>query len=77
DAVKRVQPPLVQGKRMKLYYATQVGTRPVRLRMFVNDPKRVTDSYRSFLINQLRKAAGLEGAPIVLEFRSSHERKSG
>jgi GTP-binding protein len=72
DATKRVQPPLVQGKRMKIYYATQTGTRPIRLRLFVNDPARSTASYRSFLVNQLRTAVGLEGAPVVLEFRSSH-----
>jgi GTP-binding protein len=72
DAVKRVQPPMVAGKRMKFYYATQVGTRPVRLRMFVNEPERCTTAYRLFLSNQLRQACGLEGAPLVMEFRSSH-----
>jgi GTP-binding protein len=72
DAAKRVQAPTVQGKRLKFYYATQVGQRPVRLRLYVNDPDRCTTSYRLYLLGQMRKALGLEGAPLVLEFRSSH-----
>lgn len=74
DAVKRVQPPMVSGRRMKLYYATQVGTRPLRLRLFVNDPELCAPAYRAFLLARLREAVGLEGAPVVLEFKSSHER---
>ena len=72
---ERVQPPMVQGRRMKFYYATQTGTKPVRFRLFVNDTVKLTDAYRLYLINQLRQAFGLEGAPIVLNFASSHETK--
>ena len=72
---ERVQPPMVQGRRMKFYYATQTGTKPVRFRLFVNDTVKLTDAYRLYLINQLRQAFGLEGAPIVLNFASSHEAK--
>ena len=73
DAFDRVQPPDIHGHRLKFYYATQTGVRPVRLRVFVNDPKRAPPSYRSYLLNSLRKTFGLEGAPIILDFRSSHE----
>ena len=38
DAFARVQPPLVHGRRLKLYYGAETGTRPVRVRLFVNDP---------------------------------------
>jgi GTPase len=75
DAFERVQPPLIQGRRLKLYYTTQVSERPIRIALFVNDPKRVTDSYRAFLIGALRRAFGLEGAPVKLFFRSSHAEK--
>ncbi len=68
DATDRVQPPLVHGRRLKLYYATQIGIRPVALRCFVNDPRLLTDVYRHFLLNSLRKKFGLEGAPVVLQF---------
>ncbi|MFH0953205.1 MAG: ribosome biogenesis GTPase Der [Verrucomicrobiota bacterium] len=73
DAFDRVQPPLVQGRRLKLYYATQTGTQPVRVRLFVNDPQRASPSYRSYLVGCVRGVFGLEGAPVVLDFRSSHE----
>ena len=72
-ATERLQSPMVQGHRMKIYYATQTGERPIRIRLFVNDPKRMNNSYRLFLIRQIREAFGMEGAPIVLDFKTSHD----
>jgi GTP-binding protein len=66
DAYARVQPPMIQGKRLKIFYATQVGTSPIRVRLFVNDPRRITPAYREYLIRNLRRVFGLEGAPILL-----------
>ena len=74
DAFKRVQPPMVQGKRMKMYYATQAGVKPVRIRLFVNDPNRMTDAYRAYLTGCLRSAFGFEGAPVLLGLTSSHQK---
>jgi GTP-binding protein len=73
DAFDRVQPPMVQGKRLKYYYCTQTGTQPIRVRFFVNETTRLTPAYRSYLISVLRKVFGLEGAPVILDFRSSHD----
>ena len=67
DAADKVQPPMVKGKRFKIYYATQTGSKPVRVGLFVNDPKRLPPAYEEYLINTLRKRFGLEGAPIILE----------
>jgi len=53
---------------VKIYYATQVGTRPLRLKMFVNDPDLVLPAYRKFLEKRLREKFGLEGAPLVFIF---------
>ena len=74
--VERIQPPAVQGRRLKLYYAAQTGTRPVRIRLFVNDPRVRTPAYEQYLTRELRAAFGLEGAPVRLEFRSSERRTS-
>ena len=74
NAVQRVQPPMVGSRRMKFYYATQTGTRPLRVRLFVNNPESLKEQYRVYLIRELRKAYGLEGAPLILDFKSSHER---
>jgi GTP-binding protein len=70
DAYERVRPPSHNGRRMKIYYATQVGTDPVRIRIFVNNPKLITPAYRSYLVRSLREKFGLEGAPVLLQFRS-------
>lgn len=73
DAFDRVQPPMIQGKRLKYYYCTQTGTQPVRVRFFVNETTRLAPAYRTYLLNALRKVFGLGGAPVILDFRSSHD----
>jgi GTPase len=68
-------PPLVKGKRVKFYYASQVATRPPTVVLFVNDPKRVHFSYRRYLNNELRKVLGLSVAPLRLILRQRSGRK--
>lgn len=68
ECVVRNPPPLVKNKRLKIYYCTQIDTRPVRIKLFVNNPVLVTANYRKYLINKLRATFGLEGAPVVLHF---------
>jgi GTP-binding protein len=70
QAVQRVQPPVVSGRRLKINYAVQVSTKPVIIRIFVNSPKRVKPAYKKYLLKNLRQAFGFEGAPVVLQFRS-------
>mgnify|MGYP000856110015 FL=1 len=60
------------GVRFKIYYATQIGNRPIRINIFANQPRALVPSYRLYLMNQLRAAYGLVGAPIVCAFKSSH-----
>lgn len=67
EAFERVQPPMVKGKRFRIYYATQTGTKPIRIGLFVNDPERLTDAYAEYLTHALRRRFGLEGAPLFLE----------
>jgi GTP-binding protein len=70
DAFSKMAPPVLAGRRLKVFYATQVGRAPIRIRIFVNDPARVQTSYASFLVRMLRQRFGLEGAPVVLQFRA-------
>ncbi len=70
EAMMKVSPPLVKKRRMKMYYATQVNIQPPIIRLFVNDPRRITSNYRSYLIRRLREAFGLEGSPLILQFRA-------
>jgi GTP-binding protein len=74
DAYEQVGPPSVKGRRLKIYYATQVGKDPIKIRLFVNQPKIVRPAYRSYLIKALRSRFGLEGAPVLLQFRARKKR---
>jgi GTPase len=71
-ATERIPAPSTSTNRFKLYYATQIGNRPIRINVFANEPRALAPSYRVYILNQLRAAYGLEGAPIVLAFKSSH-----
>ncbi|MCB2225229.1 MAG: ribosome biogenesis GTPase Der [Desulfarculaceae bacterium] len=70
-------PPLIKGKRLKIYYASQVATRPPTIVLMVNDPKRVHFSYRRYLNNELRRVLGLDLAPLRLIFRGKERGKGG
>ncbi|MBI2466743.1 MAG: ribosome biogenesis GTPase Der [Candidatus Rokubacteria bacterium] len=68
-AVSRRPPAGVRGKTLRIFYATQVGTRPPRFLLFVNDPAALHFSYERYLVNALREAFGLSGAPVRLRLR--------
>ncbi len=70
DLHAKAQMPIARGKRPKLYYAAQTGQAPLRVRIFVNYPKSVAPAYRVYLVRGLRRAFGLEGAFLDLEFRA-------
>jgi GTP-binding protein len=69
--------PLSQGRAVKFYYGTQTGTRPPTFTLFVNRPAAVPDSYRKYLIHQLRDQLGFEDTPIRLDLRARREEKPG
>jgi GTPase len=73
DAATRVSPPATGGRRIRIYYATQVGADPIQIRIFVNRPDLMTPAYETYLIKSLREHFGLEGAPVVLQFRPRRE----
>lgn len=68
-AIKRNEPSLYRGKRLKFYYITQVSAKPPTFICFVNYPDAVHFSYRRYLINQIRAEAGLDKTPIRMIFR--------
>jgi GTP-binding protein len=69
DATMRVQPPTDKGKRLKIYYMTQVSVRPPTFVCFCNDAELFHFSYQRYLENQIRSVFGLEGTPIRLIIR--------
>ncbi|MGL4847965.1 MAG: ribosome biogenesis GTPase Der [Clostridium sp.] len=68
-AVLMKEPPVVGIKRMKIYYATQVATKPPKFIFFVNDPSATHFSYQRYLENQLRDSFDFEGTGIQIEYR--------
>jgi len=64
EAVLTNQPAVSGGRRLKLYYATQVSIKPPTFALFVNEPSLMHFSYQRYLENQIRKAFSFEGTPI-------------
>ncbi len=60
-----------KGRRLKLMYGTQTGTRPPRFRVFVNNPGLITRDYGYWVENELRARFGLEGVPVSIDFVQS------
>jgi GTPase len=68
-AIERRPPAGVRGKTLRVFYATQVGTRPPTFLLFVNDPNALHFSYERYLISALRDAFGFAGCAIRLRLR--------
>ncbi len=69
DATARVQPPSDKGRRLKIYYMTQAGTKPPHFVIFCNDARLFHFSYQRYLENQIRSVFGLEGTPVRITIR--------
>ncbi|MEX2105471.1 MAG: ribosome biogenesis GTPase Der [Solirubrobacterales bacterium] len=66
--VAKTPPPARRGRRLRLYYAAQVGERPPRIAIQVNDRKLITRDWAYHLENRMREAYELEGVPLVIDF---------
>jgi GTP-binding protein len=68
------QPPAVRGRRLRIYYGSQVESGPPRFRFHVNDRKLLVRDYAYFLENRLRERYRLEGVPLVIDFADRERR---
>ena len=73
-ATARVQPPSDKGKRLKIYYMTQISTRPPTFVCFCNSKQLFHFSYQRYIENQIRETFGLEGTPVRILIRERGER---
>ncbi len=69
EAITITEPPSDKGRRLKIYYATQVSTKPPTFVLFVNEPALMHFSYKRYLENYLRKSFSLDATPIRLIVR--------
>ena len=70
DAYMLNIPPSYKGKRLKIYFTNQSGTKPPKFTFHVNNKELVHFSYERYLENKLRENFELEGTPIVLQFKN-------
>jgi GTPase len=77
EVVAQRPPPQRRGKRLRLYYVAQVGTRPPRFAIQVNDRKLITRDWAYGLENRVREHYGLEGVPVVIDFVPKRSRRAG
>ncbi len=73
EAVTRVQPPTDKGRRLKIYYMTQVSIKPPTFVIFCNDAELFHYSYQRYIENQLRSVFGFNGTPIRLIIRERND----
>lgn len=74
DAVSRVQPPTDKGKRLKIFYVTQVSTKPPTFVFFVNSEQLFHFSYQRYLENKIRETFSLQGTPIRFIIREKTDK---
>jgi GTP-binding protein len=73
-AVRAQEPPMSNGVRPRLFYATQTATAPPTVTVFCSRPQQIAVSYERYLINKLRAAFDLEGTPLRVRFKARPRR---
>jgi GTPase len=76
DIVARTPPPAKRGKRLRLYYTAQIGERPPRFAIQVNDRRLISRDWAYHLENRLRERYELQGVPMVIDFVPHTQRGS-
>lgn len=75
SAMQKNHPPMVQGKRLRIYYMAQVSTQPPKIILFVNSPHLITETYRKYLYNQIRETYPFTGVPLLLHLKGKQPRE--
>jgi GTP-binding protein len=68
---RKMQPPAVLGKRVRILYGAQVETDPPKFTLFCNYPELIKETYKKFTENQIREAFGFQGVPLMFSYRKS------
>ena len=74
EAMAMKQPPSDKGKRLRIYYITQVSVKPPTFVMFINEKKLTHFSYTRYIENQIRTTFGFRGTPIHFIYRERKEK---
>ena len=71
EVIERKPPPSLRGKPVRIYYITQAKAGPAKFVMFCSHPDLITESYKRFVHNQIRKRWGFIGVPVIIDTRKS------
>jgi GTPase len=74
---ERTPPPAVGGRRFRIYYATQTGNRPFRIKIFCNREEKLTESYRRYLEAGVVKEFGIDGCPVYFDLVGKEKHEPG
>lgn len=74
-AMQRNHPPMLKGKRLRIYYMAQVAIEPPKFILFVNHGSLMTETYRKYIYNQFREHYGFLGVPILIHMKGKPKTK--
>jgi GTP-binding protein len=75
QSIQQYHPPMLGGKRLRIYYIAQIQINPPHFILFVNKPDLMVEPYKKYLINQFREAYGFTGVPLVFSLKGKKERE--
>lgn len=77
QAMQNYHPPVLGGRRLRIYYMTQARTNPPHFILFVNNPNLMDAGYKRYLVNRLRETFGFQGVPLTFTLRAKEQKKRG
>lgn len=72
---QKYHPPMIQGKRLRVYYMTQVQVSPPRFLLFVNFPELMLETYKKYMIHQFREQYAFTGVPLIFDLKGKGARQ--
>ncbi len=75
SALQRNHPPMIMGKRLRIYYMAQVDIHPPKFIVFVNYPNLMVESYKKYLYNQFREIYSFTGVPIRMYLKGKEKKE--
>lgn len=72
--LQKYHPPMIQGKRLRIYYMAQVDVHPPKFILFVNKPQLMCETYKKYMINQFREEYGFKGIPLLFMLKGKTDR---
>ncbi len=75
-AIQKYHPPMIQGRRLRIFYMAQVEVHPPKFVIFVNRPELMTGTYKKYIMHQFRETYGFLGVPLQFVLRGRDEKQS-